>query len=277
MNILSWLKKVNLFKNFFLYKECLFLLKFILNKDVSWIIVNNDYILTSKELEILNIFFIKRLRGEPIYYILRRGFFLSFSYIIYPDIFIPRSDTEIMVEYVINLIKINNFFEILDLGTGVGVISLSIAKEFKYINITAIDINLNSINLAKYNSLKLNLHNINFFKSYWFSKISKNKFFDIIVSNPPYIDKNDFCLNYLNDLRFESYDSLVSKNNGLYDIIYIIYNSYFYLKNKGWLIIEHSFSHCDIIRYLFSKLYFNVFTYKDYTGNNRFTVGQKNT
>ncbi len=278
MNIGFWLNKVKLygFSNNNLYYECLLILKFVLKKDFSWIISNFDFNLSKENLIKLDFFLIKRLKGEPIYYIWNQGFFWSFFYQIHPDVFIPRSDTEIMVDYLINLIKLNNFVRILDLGTGSGVISLAISKECKNTCITSIDLDLNALNLAKNNSIKLKLFNICFLKSFWFKKIKKNILFDVIISNPPYVNKNHSCMFYLNDLRFESYINLVSENYGLSDIIYLIYNSYFYLFNKGWLIIEHSCCDSDKINFLFSKRYFNIYTYKYFNNNYCFTVGQKN-
>ncbi len=277
MYILKWLKKVKLYclTNIYIYNESYIFLKFILKKNMYWIISNMYFKLNNYQLEILNLFLIRRLRGEPVYYILGYLNFLSLSYKIYSDIFIPRQDTEIMVRYVINLIKINNFSKILDLGTGSGVIALSIAKYCNKVIVLGLDLNILSINLAKFNSFRLNLNNVCFKYSYWFNYIKyRNKKFNIIISNPPYINK--FSSFYFEDLRFESDISLYSYN-GISDIYYIISNSYNYLYNLGWLIIEHCFTQVDYVNYIFSKFnYYNIFNYKDINNKYRFTVGQKN-
>ncbi len=279
MNIIQWLNNVNIYKisDYINYSDIFIILEHVLKKNMFWILSNIFSEINNYQLNILNIFFIKRLRGEPIFYIINKGFFRYISYSIYSDVFIPRYDTELMVSYTINLIKINNFSKILDLGTGSGVIALSIAKSCINSFVIGIDCSMLSINLAKYNSCKLKISNVLFFKSSWFSNLNNKKnYFDVIISNPPYINKNNVCLNILNDLRFESYFSLFSKFNGISDILLIINESYFYLKNKGWLIIEHSHESKDVIRYLFSKKFYNIFSYKDYNNLYRFTIGQKN-
>ncbi len=280
MNIFLWLKKVNLYKlsNKNIYNDAFFFLKFVLNKDISWIIVNNNYILNFFELNYLNFLLIKRLHGEPLYYLINKCYFYSLSFKIYPDIFIPRKDTEIMVDYAIKLIKKNKYNKVLDLGSGLGSIAISIAKNCPLVKIIGLDINKLAINLAKYNSLKLKINNVFFYESNWFSLFKKDQIlFDLIISNPPYLSKLDEEY-YINnsDLRFESYFSLISLINGIKDISYIIYNSYFYLCYGGTLIIEHSYNHKTIIQYLFNKRgYKNIYTYKDYNNKYRFTIGNK--
>lgn len=280
MNIYYWLKNVNLYKsiNKNIYNDSLYILKFVLKKDLSWIITNFDYKLKFFEINYLNIFLIRRLRGEPLCYIFNKCYFYSSSYEIYFDIFIPRKDTEIMVEYSINLIKKKYLFSILDLGTGCGVIALSIAKFFKYLYIVGLDINKSAINLCKYNSCKLNINNVFFYISNWFDWVkSNNLLFDLIICNPPYINKYYFIKNKnINDLRFESYYSLFSSINGIKDIFFIINESFIYLNYDGWLILEHSFNQMTIVQYFFYyRGYKNVYTYRDYSGNYRFTIGKK--
>ncbi len=278
MYIYKWLDNIKLYYiyNNYIYEDCLLLLKYVLNKNIIWIILNNKfYKLNYLELSFLNFLFIKRLKGYPINYIINKCYFLSLEYKVYFDVFIPRQDTELMVEYVIYLIKINNFKKILDLGTGSGVIAISIAKFCPKTYVFGIDINELCINLSKYNSLKLNVNNVFFIKSNWFSYFKKKKIlFDIIISNPPYINKYFFKFN--NDIKFESYISLFSNNNGIKDIILIILNSYDYLYNYGWLIIEHCFTQIDVINFFFNfKGYYNIYSYKDYNNKFRFTIGQK--
>ncbi len=275
MNISKWLKKVILFKKYnkFIYYECLFFLNYILKKDISWILVNKNFYINKNKLNLLNMFLIRRLKGEPICYIINNCCFWNINIYIYPDIFIPRKETEIIIEYSINLIKKENILNILDLGTGSGVIAISLAKFYKFIKITGIDNNNLCILLSKYNANKLNIKNVFFYKSNWFSKIKKK--FNLIISNPPYINKNNNCL-INGDLRYESYFSLVS-NKGLYEILKIINKSLFYLNNNGWLIIEHGYLiNINLIKDIFIKnFFFNVKSYKDYNKKSLFTVGQK--
>ncbi len=279
MYIYKWFKKIKLFYTYYnknIFNECLILLEYVLKKNILWIIINSKiYKINYLKLMFLNSLLYRRLKGEPINYIINKCYFLSFKYKIYFDVFIPRQDTEIMVELVIYLIKINNFKKVLDLGTGSGIIAISISKYFPKIYILGIDINKLCIKLAKYNSLKLNINNIYFKQSNWFSFFKKKiVLFDIIISNPPYI--SNFFDKYNNDIKYESYIGLFSNNNGMKDIILIILNSYKYLYNYGWLVIEHCFSQVDIVNFFFNfKGYYNVFSYKDYNNKYRFTIGQK--
>ncbi len=277
MKIKDWFKKVNLYSktNLYIYDDCYIFLEFLLKKNRIWIEININKNLDFKFIEYLNIFLIRRLRGEPVAYILNGYYFLNISYIIYPDIFIPRLGTEYMVDFIIKLIKKKNFLNILDLGSGSGVIACSIAKNCPDTNVWALDNKILSINLIRLNCLKLNLFNVYLLKSNWFLNIyNKLNFFNLIVSNPPYIWKKDVCINN-NDLRFECKYSLVSNKKGFEDIIYIIISSFIYLKNKGWLILEHSLLNLYKIIYYFKKYYFNVCTFKGIHNNYRFTIGQK--
>ncbi len=279
MNIFQWLNNVNLYKisNYISYSDAFLILEYVLKKDRMWILCNIFKKINYYKLGVLNFLFIKRLRGEPIFYIINKGFFRNISYKIYSDIFIPRFDTELMVDYAINLINLNNFSNVLDLGTGTGVISLCIAKSCIRTFVIGVDINKLCIYLAKYNANILNINNVLFIKSNWFSSLSNKKnFFNLIISNPPYISNNNICLNILDNLRFESYFSLFSNYKGIKDIWIIINNSFYYLKNKGWLILEHSHEHKDIVKYIFSKKFYNIYSYKDYNNLYRFTIGQKN-
>ncbi len=277
MNILQWFINISVYKNYLNFKDIFLILEYVLEKDKKWILSNIFLEINNYKLGILNFFFIRRLRGEPVFYIISKGFFRNITYRIYSDVFIPRYDTELMVDYAINLINLNNFSNVLDLGTGSGIIALCIAKSCIKTFVIGVDIDILSIDLAKYNADFLNIYNVYFIKSNWFSSLNKKKnYFDLIISNPPYIEKDNLCLNISNDLRFESYFSLFSDNQGISDILFIVNNSFYYLKNKGWLILEHSHYHKDIIRYIFSKKFYNIFSYKDYNNLYRFTIGQKN-
>ncbi len=277
MKIKDWLNKVYLYSktNHYIYNECYIFLEFLLKKNRIWIEININYKLNFKIIEYLNIFLLRRLKGEPIAYILNCYYFLDIKYIIYQDIFIPRLGTEYMVIFSIKLIKKKKLTNILDLGSGSGVIACAISKNCINVNIFALDNNFLSLILIKINCLKLNIYNIHILKSNWFMNV-KNKFnfFDLIISNPPYIWNKDNCINK-NDLRFECENSLLSNHKGWGDIIYIIKSSYHYLNDKGWLIVEHSLINLNKIIYFFKKYYYNVFTYKGIHYNYRFTVGQK--
>ncbi|WMY97753.1 MAG: peptide chain release factor N(5)-glutamine methyltransferase [Arsenophonus sp.] len=227
-----------------------------------------------KKLKKLNFLLKKRYIGYPISYITKKKEFWSIPIYVSKKTFIPRPETESLVEQSLILINNNKKNKILDLGTGTGAISLALAKELKKSQITGVDISHHAIKIAKYNSRLLKIKNVNFYQSNWFSKISKNSKFNIIVSNPPYISSSNVSLE-LNDIRFEPKIALISKNNGLKDIEIIINNATFYLKNKGWLLIEHSEFQKKRVQFLFRKYkYKNILSIKDYNNFDRITIGK---
>ncbi|WP_343190486.1 HemK/PrmC family methyltransferase [Buchnera aphidicola (Mollitrichosiphum nigrofasciatum)] len=162
---------------------------------------------------------------------------------------------------------------ILDLGTGSGLIALSIAKFYKNNKILGLDKNFKSIMIAKKNAIIHDLSNVYFILSDWFNSI-KNMHFDIIVSNPPYISyEENFLLK--KNIFFEPLNALFSEKKGLRDIKYIIQESKKYLNSNGWLMIEHGFMQRKIIlKYFKIHKYSNIISYKDIYGIYRITIGQ---
>jgi release factor glutamine methyltransferase len=150
-------------------------------------------------------------------------------------VFSPREDVEIFPKVIKDIIKNKN--HIIELGTGTGAISISIAKSFNNVEILATDINPSALEIATLNA-KLNdvSHLIKFKKSNWFKDI-KNEKFDFILSNPPYLSKyNGFHYKDLSDPN----SSLYSQENGLYDIYKIIKSGIQYLNDNSYMVIEHS-------------------------------------
>ncbi len=274
MTIKQWIKKILFYnKNNYLLEDAYYLLEIVLCKSRSWIITYEEYNISNIKLNILNNYIYRRLRGEPLVYILRRCWFLHYMFVVYFDIFIPRKETELLVEYVINIYPRYYRYKILDLGTGSGVIALTLGKYFINSDIFAVDINRLAVTLAKYNMKKLMLHNVVIYLSDWFSNIINLNYYDVIISNPPYIDSSDYisC-----NLKYENLDSLVSSYKGIYDIYMIIKSAWNYLKYQGQLIIEHDNNHTYLIHLIYKKFcYKKIYTYKDYNSLNRFTTGIK--
>ncbi|UDG80355.1 peptide chain release factor N(5)-glutamine methyltransferase [Candidatus Annandia pinicola] len=244
----------------------------IINRSINWIrIFNENKININYIKKKINKIIKRRINGEPIEYLLKKCEFWSLIINIIPITIIPRQDTEIIIE--IALKKINNNDTILDLGSGSGIISLSLANENKNIKIVGVDNIYKVIKLANKNAINLKLKNILFINSNWFSILKKKKF-NIIISNPPYISIYDLNLNNLS-LKFEPINSILSKNNGLNEIEYIINKSRLYLNLNGWLLIEHGFNQKIKTKYLFKKYNFsNINSYKDYNKKYRVTIGQ---
>ncbi|QJC35589.1 peptide chain release factor N(5)-glutamine methyltransferase [Enterobacteriaceae endosymbiont of Donacia sparganii] len=253
--------------------EAVILLSFVLKKPKSWIYGFDEKIINHKQFIILQNFLKRRIKGEPIAYILGFCEFWSLKINVSPYVLIPRKDTEILVDVVLKKID-HNIKKILDLGTGSGAIALAIASKYNFLDITAIDVSNKILDIAKYNAKKLYIDNIIFLISNWFSNL-KNNTFDIIISNPPYISLNEY-FNFKTQLKFEPMKALISLNNGLADLNYIISKSFKYLNNYGWLILEHSYKQGYIIKKILKiKNFKNITQYPDIQGYYRVICGQK--
>ncbi|CAL4042605.1 peptide chain release factor N(5)-glutamine methyltransferase [Buchnera aphidicola] len=274
MNIRDWLlsAKIQLSSIGYLKLEAEVLLTGIIKKSKTWLIIHEECQLHMKILKKLNNLLKRRMLGEPIAYLLGKKEFWSLTFFVSKFVLIPREDTEVLVEY--SLKKMNNSpCKILDLGTGCGAVALSLAKTRPDCDITGIDCITEAVNLAKYNANRLKIKNVNFFYSNWFSIFSIEKF-DIIVSNPPYIKLDEIDL-LERDIFFEPFVSLISSNNGLSDIEYIIKNAKKYLTHSGWLLLEHGYNQKNEVQNIFKYYDFlEIASYKDYSGNDRITIGR---
>ena len=179
----------------------------------------------------------RRMSGEPIAYILRNKEFWNYNFYVDKNVLIPRPDTEILVEEVIKIIKINSSINILDIGTGSGCILLSILKELKYSKGMGIDISARAIKIAKLNSKKLNLLNRCRFEVFDLVKYNQGKY-DLIISNPPYIPSNDIKNLSKDIINYEPIRALDGGVDGLDLIKKVIYKSNHLLKRNGMLALE---------------------------------------
>ena len=224
-----------------------------------------------------------RLKGEPIAYILGEKEFWSLPLNVSVDTLIPRPDTEILVEKALDIAleklhKKTSPLRILDLGTGTGAIALALTSELTprcqkqgvQLEIIGVDFMPNAVLLAKSNAVKNQLNAI-FLQSHWFEKVTGK--FDIIVSNPPYIDPNDVHLSR-GDLRFEPRSALVAEEQGYADLRHIIEQAPHYLKENGALLLEHGWQQGEKVRSIFRENSGQqVATVRDYGDNERVTLG----
>ena len=225
----------------------------------------------------------RRLKGEPIAYILGEKEFWSLPLNVSEGTLIPRPDTEILVEkaFQIALEKLEDnplHFRILDLGTGTGAIALALASELSLIcqkkaiqlDVIGVDLMPEVVKLAQSNAEKNQL-DVQFLQSRWFEHVEGQ--FDIIVSNPPYIDETDEHLSQ-GDVRFEPRSALVAGENGLADLRHIIEQSPRYLNDSGYLLLEHGWKQGEEVRSIFWQNHWQgVATIRDYGDNERVTLG----
>lgn len=283
MNYQQWLSfaKQQLLKNaesdpFFNAKfDANLLLQAVTKRSKSAIFAFSETMLSESELVELAEKLARRVKGEPMAYILGQREFWSLPLKVSTATLIPRPDTERLVELALDFaykrLENQKNLQILDLGTGTGAIALALASELgEKAQIIGVDFQAEAVKLAEENRENLGFSNVQFLQSDWFSAIA-NQWFDLIVSNPPYIDAEDENLT-VGDVRFEPLTALVADNNGLNDLQYIIKNAPLYLKPQGALILEHGWQQGEQVRNLFDlNVWEAIETVQDYGGNDRVT------
>lgn len=248
----------------------------VLNIERSFLKAHPEITLnTEQSIEFDRLLF-RRKQHEPIAYLIGKKNFWDLNLLVTKDVLIPRSETELLVEKALEIIPTNSCANILELGTGSGAISLSLAKNRKNIIITATDISLAALNIAKSNAKNLNINNVNFVCCNWFDAISKlDCKFDLIISNPPYIGVNE--INACNqEIFYEPKLALFSGNNGLECLEKIIFSSSKFLKNHGYLLLEHGFNQAKQLAHLLQLAgFYEIQSFKDLSGIDRIVVAKK--
>ena len=189
---------------------------------------------------------------------------------------IPRPDTELLVELALELFSEQNI-NALDLGTGTGAIALALASEKPLWYFLAVDQSQAACDLAESNRKMLGIDNVQVLQSNWFSALKEPalsaKRFDLIISNPPYIDKDDHHL-CEGDVSFEPLSALVADDAGLADIKHITAAASDFLNPGGYLLFEHGYNQAAVVRNILTAAGFaSVKSEKDLNGNDRATLG----
>lgn len=214
----------------------------------------------------------KRIAGIPLPYLLGEWSFYGRTFKVNPHVLIPRADTEILIEKALSKINAHDHTEILDLGCGTGIIGITIALERPLSNVTLIDQSEHAIQNTKENQTLHQVTNVMIQKSDWFSALDQTRF-DVILSNPPYLEDNDPHLSQ--GLEDEPLDALVSGPTGIEAIQYIIENAKNHIKPSGWLFIEHGYNQAIILKDLFEKNgYQHIENANDIHGIHRVTFAQ---
>jgi release factor glutamine methyltransferase len=246
------------------------LLTFVLEKERSYLLTWPERILDKADEQQYLSLLQRRLSGEPIAYIVGIKEFWSLPFKVSPVTLIPRPDTETLVELVLENFGELNELRCLDLGTGTGAIALALASEKPSWKIDAIDFSVEAVKLAQENAQNLALTHVNIFQSDWFSAVTETKF-NLIVSNPPYIDALDENLSQ-GDVRFEPESALVANEKGLGDIKHIAKQALNYLGIQGAIFFEHGFEQGQAVRNILTTLgYDNAQTVKDLNRHDRIT------
>ncbi|SBT81940.1 Release factor glutamine methyltransferase [secondary endosymbiont of Trabutina mannipara] len=238
------------------------------------ILAFGETLLTDAQNKKLNLLLERRERGEPIAYLTGEREFWSLKLRVTTDTLIPRADTECLVQCTLDIMSPICGAKVLDLGTGSGAIALAIAFERPAWYITGVDRIPSAVSIAQENAKILGINNVHFQESYWFQSVNIHNY-NIVVSNPPYIYKNDPYLTQ-GDVRFEPKSSLVSGKNGFQDLEIICRESIKHLIPGGWLILEHGWRQGAYVRTLLANFGFSrIVTIRDYGDNDRVSKGQK--
>lgn len=215
----------------------------------------------------------RRQRGEPVAHILGRQGFWNLDLEVSSATLIPRPDTETLVEQALQHCHVARA-EVLDLGTGTGAVALALASERPAWHVVAVDRVHDAIVLAQKNAARLAIRNVECVQSSWFAALAGREF-DLIVSNPPYIDPEDPHLAQ-GDVRYEPASALVSDEQGLADLRHIAQHAGRYLRSGGWLMVEHGYDQGERVAELFIACGFDaVETCRDLAGQDRVTIGRK--
>ncbi|MGR3742047.1 peptide chain release factor N(5)-glutamine methyltransferase [Companilactobacillus sp. DQM5] len=207
--------------------------------------------------------------NEPPQYILKKAWFYGREFIVSPDTLIPRQETEELVKKILDDINKTNNLSILDIGTGTGDISVTLKLEKPDIKITGSDISKKALQIAKRNSEKFNV-DVNFIESDLFSNI--NSRFDIIISNPPYISKNELDVMDDSVKKYEPGIALFAEEDGLKVYRRIFDKCKDYLTQNGIMYLEFGYRQKDKIHEMIKKQLpnFEVEFFKDISGNWRY-------
>ncbi|CAH9019671.1 peptide chain release factor N(5)-glutamine methyltransferase [Candidatus Nitrosacidococcus sp. I8] len=248
------------------------LISWVLQKNRSYLYTYPNQLLTSTQQKLLLQVIQRRLSHEPLAYILEEQGFWSFTLKVNRATLIPRPETELLVSFALEKIS-NRSLKIADLGTGSGAIALAIASECPQAQIIATDISMPALEIAQINKENLKLSNITFRQGDWFNPI-QGEIFEVIVSNPPYIDKEDPHLT-LDGLWYEPRQALVADNKGLQTIYHIAEKAREYLAPEGWLLIEHGYNQgIELVKFFTNLGYQQVIDFQDLAGQPRVIIGQ---
>ncbi|AOA58443.1 peptide chain release factor N(5)-glutamine methyltransferase [Acinetobacter larvae] len=212
--------------------------------------------------------------GEPLAYVTGSQPFWTLDLKVTADTLVPRPDTEVLVESAL-MLDLAAQARVLDLGTGSGAIALALASERPAWQLTASDLYPATLAVAQHNAAQHALKNVEFVCGAWYQALSgvADARFDLIVSNPPYIDPAD---PHVQALQAEPQHALVAGKAGMADLEQIIVEGWHWLAKDAWLIVEHGYDQAAAVRALFAQCgYQQIDSRQDYGGNDRISLAQK--
>ena len=254
------------------YRDAELLLLHCLGRDErSWLIAHDHDELPTDIVEAFSSMSKERLKGVPLAYLLGHREFWSLKLKVTRDVLIPRPETELLVEWAVELASQCDLDSMLDLGTGSGAIALAVQQDLPHLSVTASDISASALRVARENAEDLGLP-VEFVESSWFGALARRRW-ALIASNPPYVAANDAHL-LDGDLRFEPNIALTDQGDGLWSIREIASNAPNHLEAGGWLLIEHGYDQAEGVRSILELNGFSKVSLRhDLAGRPRVTGG----
>lgn len=250
------------------------LLAFVLGRPRSWLLAHKRDAFDANAARRFDALIARRAGGHPVAYLTGMREFWSRSFRVTPDTLIPRPETEHVVEAALARLPAGRGCEIADLGTGSGVIALTLALERADCRVTATDISNAALAVAGDNAARLGATNVEFHSGDWFAAL-EGRVFDLIASNPPYIANCDPHLEE-GDLRHEPPIALTAGATGLEAIRILVAQGRDHLAPGGWLIIEHGFDQADAVATLFAEHGFvEIESLRDLAGHPRIAAARR--
>jgi release factor glutamine methyltransferase len=235
-----------------------------------------DRLLTSLQQQQIKQLIARRQSGEPIAYLLGRQEFWSLSFEVTPQVLIPRPETELLVQQVLDTFN-REPRKIVDLGTGSAAISIALALARPSWQFIATDSSASALQVAARNLRRYHIKTIELRQGDWCQALLVNEKFDVILSNPPYLALDDAHLQTESALAYEPKNALISEKNGLNDLEMIIQQAGNYLHESGILFLEHGYQQASFVKNFFLKYgYQEVKNYKDLAGHQRVSSGKWN-
>ena len=248
-----------------------FFLKKALKYSDSIIVLNDDFDILDHEIEIIESFIESSKNKIPIEYMLHEAEFYGRNFYVDNRVLIPRDETELLIDILKNYHQKKDL-KVVDLGTGSGCIAISIALEIPKSIVLGVDKYLDALDVATKNKHIHQVTNFHVKQSDWLSDINVYDF-DVVISNPPYIDPTD---KHLKDLIHEPKNALIAADSGLSDIKKISIQAYKKLKIGGILMFEHGFNQADEVKKIMELSNFHeIENFKDYQLHPRITIGKK--
>lgn len=269
MTYQEWLKQSRL--NFL---DARLLLSRVTGRNSAYIIAHPQETLKGEELNVLEGFKRRRQQGESLAYILGEKEFYGRVFTVSRSVLVPRPETEELIDHVLRLLDAKESLKLWDIGTGSGVIAISLQLERPTWKLFASDVSMDALKIAEQNAKALSAP-VEFSVGSWFATSFANEVFDAIISNPPYIHPQDPCLKG-DGVCFEPHLALSDGHDGLESYRSLVPGAFLFLKKNGLLLLEHGNNQGEKVRNLLNiEGFLNVHTLQDYSGYDRFTYGYK--